>query len=485
MNSYRFAEGVVFQEDPDHGGGSLLIPYPRRMIRLSAGGCRAIHRLCRPERDGGEQGQEIVAFGRSLEEQGILVRVFAELTEQDLPLVSVIIPSYNRGDELAKCLESVLALEYPQDKLEVIIVDDASPVPVQTARGPARIIRMQANVGPGAARNAAAQAAKGDILAFLDDDCLAARFWLKELVPGFQDPAVAAVGGLVKPASLTGSVERYEKSQSPLTMGDQQRLVQADGAYTYLATCNLLVRKASFLAVGGFDRCLRVGEDVDLCWRLLGGGALIYYLPRGTVYHHHRSKLGSFLHRRFCYGQSEACLSARYPQKRRELHYFPGNGLVIVLAVLAWFIGGVRLALATGVVLALGQMLRQVWLKRREVRHRHCDLGWAVIIWAVLKSQGTAVYLYSRHFSRYYSVFFGIISLFTLPGLLILCASMQILPALVQYRLKKPPLDLIRFCAYFVLEDLFYQAGVFSGCIKQRNWRPLGLKLVMAGTKKL
>lgn len=484
MSRYRLAEGVVFQEEPGYGGGILLIPYPRRMIRLSAGGCRAIRELCRPERDEGITEQKIADFGRNLEEQGVLVRVFAEPAERDLPFVSVIIPTYDRGAELAKCLESVLALEYPQDKLEIIIADDASPVPAQVVRGKARIIRMKANVGPGAARNTAAQAAKGDILAFIDDDCLADRFWLKELVPGFRDPAVAAVGGRVEPASLTGPVERYEKSQSPLTMGDRQRLLRADGAYTYLATCNLLVRKASFLAIGGFDQSLRVGEDVDLCWRLLAGGALIYYLPWGTIYHHHRSKLGSFLQRRFCYGQSEACLSARYPRKRRALHYFPGNGLVTVLAVLAWFVGGALLALATGMLLVLWQLLRQILLKRREARARHCDPGWLAIIRGVMKSQGTALYLYSQHFSRYYSVFFGIISLFALPGLLALCAATQLLPALVQYRLKKPPLDMVRFCFYFILEDLFYQFGVYSGCIRQRNWHPLGLKPVVAGEKE-
>jgi len=158
-----------------------------------------------------------------------------------------------------------------------------------------------------------------------------------------------------------------------------------------------------------------------------------------------------------------------------------GNGMLIALTVLTWYLFSTWSALTTGVVLAALQLFWQAWLKRCQVRDGNCNTGWLVIINATHKSQWTALYLYCQHFSRYYSIFIGFTSLLLFPGLLSLCLSMQLLPALVQYKIKKPPLDMIRFIVYFVLEDLFYQAGVYSGCIQQKNWRPLGFKLIRAG----
>lgn len=483
MSSYRLAEGVIFQEDAKDGGGMLSIPYPRRLIRLSSSGCRALRRACGLEDTAGECETDIMNFARMLEMQGILIRVFAEFSERQLPPVTVIIPTYNRGPQLEKCLASLLELDYPRNKLEIIVVDDASEVPVEVCK-PVSVIRMAANAGPGAARNTAVRIAKGEILAFMDDDCLADRLWLKDLVVCFQDCDVAAVGGQVAAASVTGVVERYEISQSPLNMGKQQRLLQMEGAHTYLATCNLLVRKQAYLSVGGFTPHLRVGEDVDLCWRLMGKAGLIYYLPRGIVYHYHRAKLSSFMGRRFCYAQSEASLANRFPGKRRQLHYFPGHVLLFGFVLPAWLLAGPWPALAGVLLLAAGQLLWQCRRKERETRNGQCNVGWRTLVSAVLKSQCTAVYLFCRQFSRYYSIPCGVLMAFLSPELLALELVMLFLPAFVQFRLKRPPLDIARFCLLFMVEDIAYQAGVYRGCIKYGNWRPLMVHPVRVGEHK-
>src|SRR5690349_8782081 len=100
-----------------------------------------------------------------------------------LPVVSIIIPTYNRPAPLEQCLKALSQLDYPRDRFEVVVVDDGSTIsPAGIVEGfcsrlDIRMLR-QANAGPAAARNLGAQEAKGQILAFTDDDCLPDPAWL-------------------------------------------------------------------------------------------------------------------------------------------------------------------------------------------------------------------------------------------------------------------------------------------------------------------
>lgn len=496
MSQYRLAKGVTFQENRDHTGGILSVRYPRRIIRLSANGTEAIKKLC-GQAPGVESGDEqLSAFAGELEKQGVLTRCFPPVADEQLPEVSVVIPTYNRGKMLTSCLESLFTLDYPKAKLEIIVVDDASPVPVDLASGrlpvdsaygriPVKVIRLPENRGPGAARNAAVQQAKGEIIAFLDDDCLASNGWLKALLPCFQYPDVAAAGGRVESAGLTRPLEKYEQVQSPLLMGDNQRKVRKGSSLSYLATCNLLVRKQALLAAGGFDPGLRVGEDVDLCWRLQERGGNIYYIPEGLVFHHHRSQLPAFLKRRFNYGQSEAKLQTRNPQDKRKLVFFPGNSAVLAMTMLTALFAGVWPALAAGIGLTALNLFRQSVRKLQSIKSADCKPGPRQVFPVMLRSQGTAVYLASQHFSRYYSIPAVAIALLSFPRLAPLFLAIHLLPTLVDYKLKKPSLSPFHFMLYHFLENIFYQAGVFSGCLSEKNWRPLTMELIRADANLL
>lgn len=485
MKQYQLAKGVSFEElEPTPEGkreGLLSIPYPQRIIRLSSDGVQALKFLCSQGIGADITYAKLRAFADNLENHGILQRHFFGLTPEQLPEVSIVIPTYNRRTMLGFCLDSLINLNYPKEKTEIIVVDDCSPEPVEIGDRPlVKLIRMPQNNGPGAARNEAVRQAKGEIIAFLDDDCLADKDWLQALVPCFQDPDVAAAGGRVESAVLTSHLDNYEQVQSPLLMGDHQRKVRKGSSVSYLATCNLLVRKESFLAAGGFDPVLRVGEDVDLCWRILARGEAIYYIPQGLILHYHRSQVLPFLKRRLNYGQSEAKLQSRYSEETRKLFYFPGNGFILGAVALIFLLKGSFLAVMAGMGLVMLNLVWQTVHKIRSFLSPHGQPRFGRVFLAMLRSQSTAVYIFSQHFARYYSIPVSVLGLIIYPQIIPVFLALSLLPGVVDYRIKKPSVPLFYFLSYNFLENLFYQAGVFSGCLKEHNWRPLAMNFIRA-----
>src|SRR4051794_19726519 len=107
-----------------------------------------------------------------------------------LPFFSVIIPTRDRPEQLVACLRSLGALAYPRDRFEVIVVDDGSTTALEPIVGRSRgelhlALLKQSNAGPAAARNTGAAHAKGEFLAFIDDDCSPASDWLQALAARF------------------------------------------------------------------------------------------------------------------------------------------------------------------------------------------------------------------------------------------------------------------------------------------------------------
>ena len=122
--------------------------------------------------------------------------------QKGLPLFSIIVPTYNRPDNLSLCLNAISNLQYPKDRFEVIVVDDGSPMSLEsiTARFRDSIyinLIWQANSGPATARNTGAENAKGKYLAFTDDDCTPASDWLLVLAKHFAETPSHLIGGRV------------------------------------------------------------------------------------------------------------------------------------------------------------------------------------------------------------------------------------------------------------------------------------------------
>ncbi len=119
---------------------------------------------------------------------------------QALPFVSVIVPTYDRPRQLARCLRSLSSLDYPSDRFEVIVVDDGSESPPEdiVADAPGQLdttLLSPPHAGPASARNYGAAHARGEYLAFTDDDCVPTPSWLRAIAVRFAATPGDAIGG--------------------------------------------------------------------------------------------------------------------------------------------------------------------------------------------------------------------------------------------------------------------------------------------------
>lgn len=213
----------------------------------------------------------------------------------EYPLASIVIPNYNGARWLEACLRSVMALEYPRSRYEVLVVDngstDASAALVQQHFPEVHWIQHTVN-NYCRALNVGAALARGEVLAFLNNDTRVDRRWLIELVTVLErDPQVGACGSkiLLSDGRINSAGHR--------TLGDSywtdRGFREADrGQYDEeedlesLTSCALLVRRRAVDQVGLFDEDFQIYmEDVDLAHRLRGRGWRLRYVPASIVHH--------------------------------------------------------------------------------------------------------------------------------------------------------------------------------------------------------
>ena len=196
---------------------------------------------------------------------------------RDRPDISVVLTTYNRRQSLPRAIGSVLAQE--DADFELIVVDDASTDDTQsylaTLTDPRiKILATERNVGPSGARNLGIEAARAEVVAFLDSDDVYRPRRLRAPLAALADPAIVCVVS----SSLTATRDKPREARIP-----DAKLVAP--ALEWALTCDLFpvessgmtVRRAEVLAVGGFCPALRFSEDRELLIRLsrLGGGQLL------------------------------------------------------------------------------------------------------------------------------------------------------------------------------------------------------------------
>jgi len=229
----------------------------------------------------------------------------------DAPSVSVVVATRDRPHLLAACLASLQALAYP--RYEIIVVDNAPRgnetvelVDRTTGPAPVRYLRED-EPGLSSARNRGLRAARGDLIAFTDDDVLVDRHWLAHLAAGFgRAERVACVTGNILPAEIETPAQLWVERFGGLGKGYQRRIFdlrehRAGGplfpyaAGTFGSGANLAFETGCLRALGGFDPALstgtaaRGGEDLAAFFAVLTAGFRLVYEPAAIVRHrHHR-----------------------------------------------------------------------------------------------------------------------------------------------------------------------------------------------------
>ena len=227
-------------------------------------------------------------------------------------LASVIVPTFNRPAFLRSCLKSLVEQSLGRDTFEVIVVDDGSPqkaeviardVLAETAI-PWRYLRTE-NRGPAAARNSGIHLSQAPIVVFIDDDCVAEPYWLKEILRPFDSGSVEGV---------EGRVVRHDKS-TPFT-----HFVENLEGGLFL-TANMAYRRKTLDALGGFDEAYRyaAAEDWDLAFRVLERGGRITFRSGATVVHLPVPIDGRDFMRRVNERRSSVRLYRRFPQLWEEI----------------------------------------------------------------------------------------------------------------------------------------------------------------------
>jgi mycofactocin glycosyltransferase len=461
---------------PGERGGLIISTRPLSAMRLNAQAFGVLACLARPQ-----TAAEVAAAVAGLSLAGatsfldqITHRRLAERMPPPLaewPAISVVVPAHQRPAATRACVESLLGLDYPRELLEVIVVDDASDPPLAAALDgqPIRLLRQEANGGQSAARNQGACVARGELLAFIDNDCVADPGWLRALAAGMADREIGIAGGRVLPLAARGRVAAFEAVRSPLDMGVHGGEVGPGKPIGHMPACNLVIRRELLERLGGFDTAMRLGEDVDLIWRAVRAGSRARYMPAGHVAHDHRVRLGALLRRRIDYGASEADLQRRHLEGRRTMS-LPVNALVLLAALVAAPVAPlISAALALAMLLGLAA---EVGRKASRLRRVGAQVPLPQVAGAVLRARGAALYHLGANIARYYSIPLLLAGLLW-PPLLLAVALLLLIPALTDYVRLRPELVLPMFVGLYWLELLAYQAGVWRGCMRWYTLRPL------------
>ncbi|MGZ5322224.1 MAG: glycosyltransferase [Solirubrobacterales bacterium] len=258
--------------------------------------------------------------------------------DADTPFVSVVIPVRNGADKIADCLDSVLAGEYPEERREILVVDNGS------TDGTGDVIRSrpvtylhEPRPGVSNARNRGIAAARGEIVAFVDGDCVAEPRWLPELARPFADPEVGCVAGELGHAPAETVAER----QATRMFGGWQRYAVSSNP-PYAITANAAYRRDVLDDIGPFDPRMPRAQDVELGLRFSERSPLrLAYAEDAVVRHRHRSTQRAFFRQQLGWSYGAGLVAAKYhaldgrpspPPRLRDV-VTGARGIALVLAL--------------------------------------------------------------------------------------------------------------------------------------------------------
>nr|WP_256435412.1 mycofactocin biosynthesis glycosyltransferase MftF [Aeromicrobium sp. CFBP 8757] len=356
--------------------------------------------------------------------------------------------------------------------VRVVVVDDASRdagelVRVVDRHG-ARLVRLDHNLGPAAARNLGSMQVVTPYVAFVDSDVQVSPDALRRLLRHMVDPGLSAVAPRIRATGGDGWLAAYEDVSGSLDLGPVPATTRGWSSVAYVPSACLVVRMADLGA--GFDTRMRCGEDVDLVWRMHAEGRRVRHAAEIDARHRSRRSTGRWLGRKAFYGTSAAPLAARHADRVAPAVLTPAAATAVagVLVQRRW-----SLALAT---VAAAMASRRVVSAVPELPAEQKR--------AVLVATGVGV---ARQTS-------GLVLRHWSPAALVLCllsgrvrrvvAVLSVADGLLSYRALHPRLDPVRFVLARRAEHLAYGAGVWWGALRARSPRCLAPRWLPMTTRR-
>lgn len=248
---------------------------------------------------------------------------------------SIIVPTYNRSDEIVELIKSVDELQFNPLKFELIIVDDGSSDDTETqVKALSKTLRItiryitQDHKGPGAARNTGMNEAKGDFFLFIDSDCTVSNSWLSEIDTAIRTTSAEAFGGpdshLESFSPLLKAIN-YSMTSFITTGGIRGHKRKKLGKF-YPRSFNMGLSASLYKKIGGFGS-LRHGQDIEFSNRIIKSGANVAHVEQAIVYHKRRTSIYKFFKQVFNWGVARINLAKLDKAMLEPVHIIPALAL--------------------------------------------------------------------------------------------------------------------------------------------------------------
>jgi glycosyltransferase involved in cell wall biosynthesis len=228
------------------------------------------------------------------------------------PSVTVVVPVRNGEDTIGDLLHALANQAGAPEDTEIIVVDNGSTDGTRDIVRTAGVTLLEESTpGPSPARNLGTRAARGEVIAYTDADCIPTRRWLSALTRPFTDPAVVMTAGRTLSYQPRTGAQRYAAASALKTAEASLRRAQ----FPFAASENVAIRRQHVLEVGGWAEDMPTTQDVDLCFRLQQRfGIDIRYVAEAVAFHRDRETDEELRHQARGYGRGLARLYRRYPE---------------------------------------------------------------------------------------------------------------------------------------------------------------------------
>lgn len=232
---------------------------------------------------------------------------------------SIVIPAYNEEACIGNCINAIRCGSVAP--YEIIVADGFSEdctVEIAKKHGCKVVMNQRRHAAGG--RNAGIKAARGDVIVFIDADCVPANDWLEEIVKAFETEDIDGLGTYIEPAPTSNRYEQFWgrlSLQIMMSYGNTPYYVTEKTLNTAFITASCAYKRRLLYKIKGFSNYFaNNAEDIDLCWRALDAGAKLKYVPSAKIIAHSPQNLKGICKKSFRNGISSSKLQKVYAKRR-------------------------------------------------------------------------------------------------------------------------------------------------------------------------